>query len=68
MADINKFDKQIRVAIDFDKELLDIKAKKLKNGTSRTLKSDRRLTQAIVNHPDFIRIKDDIINADLPDM
>ena len=68
MAGINKFDKQIRVAIEFDEALLDMKMKKIQNGTSKILKSDRRLTKAIVRHPDFTRIKDDIINSVLPDM
>ncbi len=63
----SKIDKQIRVAIEFDRELLDIKTKKLANGTSNNLKSDRRITQAIIRHPDFIRIKDDIINQELLD-
>ena len=63
MAD--KFDKTIRVAIEFDEALLDMKIKKIENGTSKKFKSDRRLTQAIIRHPDFCRIKDDIINQEL---
>ena len=45
-----------------------MKKKKIDNGTSRKLESDRRLTQAIIRHPDFIRIKDDIINQELIDI
>ena len=68
MTDLDKLDKLIRVAVEFDKELLDMKLEKIKNGTAKNMKSDRRLTKAIVRHPDFIRIKDDIICQELSDI
>ncbi len=68
MTNQEKLDKLIRVAIEFDDELLDIKLAKIKNGTAKTLKSDRRLTKAIIRHPDFTRIKDDIISQELSDI
>ncbi len=64
----NKLDKNIRVAIEFDEELTAMQIAKIKNGTAKKLKSTRRLTEAITKHPDFIRIKDDIISQELKEI
>ena len=55
------------VAEEFAKELDKIKELRLKSGvdTIQSIKADWRLTLAMVRHPKFIMIKEDIINSDL---
>lgn len=57
-----------RIDNRFLKELEDIKLKRINTGKDRLLnpKSTPRLTLAMTRHPLFPRIKQDIIQADLP--
>lgn len=57
-----------KVSIEFAKMLDDMKKLRLKIGKDdfKTIKADWRLTLAMVRHPKFIKIKEDIINSDLP--
>lgn len=59
---INRF-----VAEEFAKELDKIKEMRIKAGTDtiQTLKADWRITLAMLRHPKFILIKEDIINSKL---
>ncbi len=52
---------------EFAKSLDDMKEKRLKMGIDnlKTIKSDWRLTLAMVRHPKFIMIQEDIINSEL---
>ena len=53
---------------EFAKELDIIKDLRVKIGKDdlKTIKADWRITLAMVRHPKFIIIKEDIINTDLP--
>ena len=59
----------IRVALNFDKELLDIQRTRSKKGFSNprdsTTNSVRRITEAIPRHPSWNLIKEDIIKSPL---
>lgn len=52
---------------EFAKLLDEIKSVRIKIGVDdlKNIKADWRLTLAMVRHPNFIKIKEDIINADL---
>lgn len=56
-----------KVSKEFAKILDEIKKMRIKVGTDdiKTIKADWRLTLAMVRHPKFIAIKEDIINATL---
>lgn len=60
-------DKPIRVDLDFESELREIKVQRIKKGKDDVLtpKSDRRLTKAIRRHPLWPKMREDIVNADL---
>ena len=53
---------------DFAKELDQMRDLRVKIGKDdlKTIKADWRITLAMVRHPKFIMIKEDIINTDLP--
>lgn len=55
------------IAEEFANELDQIKDLRVKIGKDdlKTIKADWRLTLAMVRHPKFMIIKEDIINADL---
>lgn len=53
---------QMRVHTKFKKQIDDIKVKRIKNNMDEKLKSDRRITLAIVRHDLWEEIKKDIIN------
>lgn len=71
MAKINReeLSKPIRVALNFDKEILDIQGIRLKKGFSNprdpTTNSVKRITEAIPRHPSWLLIKKDIIKSPL---
>jgi len=56
-----------RISSEFAKELDDMKILRLKIGMDniKSISADWRLTLAMVRHPKFISIKEDIINANL---
>ena len=56
------------VSEDFGKLLDEIKEMRIKIGKDDigSIKADWRLTLAMVRHPLFIKLKEDIINSDLP--
>ena len=60
-------DKQIRVDLDFEKELREMKLNRIKSGVDKQMRSDRRLTKAIRRHRLFPKIKNDIIVSPLKD-
>ena len=57
-----------RMDVEFLKEINDMKLKRISSGKDPPLKPVRtaRLTLAIKRHPLFQKIKQDIIQADLP--
>ena len=55
----------IRVDKNFKEEVDDIKVKRIKNNKDKKLKSDRRITLAIVRHELWKKIKEDITNSPL---
>jgi len=57
-----------KICIEFAKELDEMKELRLKIGKDdiKTIKADWRLTLAMIRHPLFNKIKEDIINSDLP--
>ena len=59
--------KQRYIAEEFAKELDQMRDLRVKIGKDdlKTIKADWRLTLAMVRHPKFITIKEDIIHADL---
>ncbi len=52
-----------RIDEDFLEELEDIKIERIKRGVERGMISNRRITNAIIRHQDWDKMKDDIINA-----
>lgn len=56
-----------RISSELAKELDEMKELRLKIGkdTIKSLQADWRLTLAMVRHPQFTKIKEDIINAEL---
>jgi len=71
MAEINKreISKRIKVALNFDREILDIQGTRSKRGFSNprdpTTNSIRRITEAIPRHPLWPTIKKAIIKSPL---
>ena len=60
--------KPIRVHVKFDKELEEILTERFKNGLEKGRKvkaTNPRITLAIIRHPSFKKIKDDIIISPL---
>ena len=57
--------KMIRSHLEFEKEILDIKTGRIKNGRDKRFLSTTRITLAIKRHPLFQNIKNDIKEADL---
>jgi hypothetical protein len=55
------------VSREFAKMLDDMKLIRVKIGvdTIKSIKADWRLTLAMIRHPSFIKIKEDIINSEL---
>lgn len=56
-----------KVDPQFDKELKAIKLERIKTGADKEMKSDRRLTKAILKHTEWEKIKFDMINAKMED-
>lgn len=54
-----------RLGSDFDKELCEIKQKRLDSGIDKKRKSTRRLTDLIPLHKNWPKIKEDMINIKL---
>ena len=56
-----------RIGEDFSKEIEDIKDKRLERKIDRKRKSTRKLTNLIVKHADWQKIKEDTIQINLGD-
>ncbi len=54
-----------RIGMSFDKELTEIKEKRLELGIDKKKKSSRRLTDLIPLHANWKKIKEDMINIKL---
>lgn len=54
-----------RIGEDFSKELEEIKDERIKLGIDKKRKSTRRLTNLIVKHRDFKKIREDTIKINL---
>ena len=71
MAKMNKKKnaRYVRIALNFDKELLDIQGIRNKKGFSNPRNTEtnsvRRITEAIPRHPSWLVIKEAIIKASL---
>ena len=71
MAKLNRKERAryVRVALNFDKEILDIQGIRNKKGISNPrdieANSVRRITEAIPRHPSWPMIKEDIIKSPL---
>lgn len=52
-----------RIDEDFMEELEDIKIERIQRGVERRMISNVRITNAIIRHPEWKKMKDDIINA-----
>ena len=69
MAGREEKSKEMRVALNFDRELLNIQEIRNKKGFSnprdKTTNSIRRITEAIPRHPSWLLIKEDIIKSPL---
>lgn len=52
-----------RIDEDFDMELEDIKIERIKRGIEKEMISNVRITNALVRHPSWKKIKEDIIQA-----
>ena len=57
-----------RIDPQFKKELDAIKIERIRCGTDKKMRSDRRITVAMRRHDAFSQIKRDIINAKLEDI
>ncbi len=66
---MNKISKMMRVHEKFDKEILDIASKRLLKGTEKNPRKPKgtapRLTLAMIRHPLFKKIKEEIILSEL---
>jgi len=56
-----------RIGKDFSKELEDIKKERVDRGIDKKKKSTRRLTNLMVKHKHFQKIKEDTIEINLED-
>ncbi len=56
-----------RIGEDFSRELEDIKKERVDRGIDKKKKSTRRLTNLMVKHKDFQKIKEDTIEINLED-
>jgi len=69
MVNVNKIAKSMRVALNFDKEILNIQSKRNQKGFCNPrdpeTNSVRRITEAIPRHPSWKTISEDIIKAPL---
>lgn len=54
-----------RIGEDFSKELEEIKDERISQGIDKKRKSTRRLTNLIVKHRDFKKIREDTIKINL---
>ena len=54
-----------RIGEDFSREIEDIKEARLDRGIDKKKKSTRRLTNLMVRHKDFQKIKEDTIEINL---
>lgn len=57
-----------RIGEDFSKELEEIKLERLRRGIDTKKKSTRRLTDLMVKHDDFQKIKEDTIEINLEEL
>ena len=57
----------LRVDCDFQKELNSIKLERIKRNVDNSLKSDRRLTKAIIRSPVWKDLRELLINSELLD-
>ena len=56
-----------RIGEDFSKELEEIKKERVDRGIDKKKKSTRRLTNLMIKHKDFQKIKEDTIKINLED-
>jgi len=56
-----------RIGEDFSRELEEIKKERVAQGVDKKKKSTRRLTNLMIKHKDFQKIKEDTIKINLED-